>query len=114
MKLAMTLLFLFFLSFGLESRELTYKEKLVFNSMEKTLRVKAFMEGRIRPGDLSFSDYLSYQIMKKGCLPLEAKFKKVEQADDQLKDQSKGLRKFYSACSESALGLGHLYVVQKD
>jgi len=113
MKLAAAILFLFFLSFTLESRELTYKEKLIFNSTEKTITVKNFMEIQIRPGDLSFKDYLSYQIMKKGCLPLESSFKKIEQAEE-LKDQSKKLSKLYNVCSESALGLGHLFIMQKE
>ena len=100
-------------SLCLNARELTRKEKLVITTLERTDAVKGWMTKSIKVRDLSFSDYLSYQVLRKSCDPLRLGLVAIEKAGEELPDQSEKLLASYLACAEGALGLSKLYVTQQ-
>lgn len=91
------------------SRELNNQERLSLVPLKRTLEVKRIVEEQIPVRDLSFGEYLRYNILKKACLPLTELVKKIEKEVATYPDQSKNIITFYGACSESVLSLTHLY-----
>ncbi|MBT3584350.1 MAG: hypothetical protein HN509_05570 [Halobacteriovoraceae bacterium] len=101
------------LSFSLSARELTAGEKLVLTTLERTTKVRTYMQDNIRTEDLSFRQYLSFQLLKKSCLPLELTIAKIEKEETEYKDQSKFLLGLYTTCSEGTLSLSNLFIEQQ-
>jgi gamma-glutamyl phosphate reductase len=109
---ALVLIALIFSSTQIFARELNYQEKLVTMTLERNLTLNRFMVENIATQELSLTDYLSFQLMKKACLPLELAIEHVKKAPSNHPDQSVDFAKYYAVCSEGALGLSALYVRQ--
>jgi hypothetical protein len=114
MKLSFIILCFFFLAFNLQSRELSYKERLIVLNAKKTIEVKNHMQDKIRPADLPIRTYLSFQLMKKGCIPFKTITNDILESSDDTAEQTEKLYAAYNACSESTIGLTHIYISQKD
>lgn len=116
MKWVFAILALFFISFAFnsQSRELTFKERAVLTPMPKTMRVKTFMMEHIDRGVLSFEDFLSFQILRNACLPIDSLQARLEREEDIYPDQSVELLKAYGLCAEGVLGLTDIYLRSKD
>ncbi len=112
MRWVFAILALFFISFAFnsQSRELTYKEQATLLPLAKTLRVQEYMLKYIQPRDLGFSDYLSYQVLKNGCVPLAKLRTRIEAEAPEFADQSEELLKGYAICAESVLGLTDMHI----
>lgn len=91
------------------SRELSYKERMATLAAKNHIELSQFFVDQIDPQGLPLNEYISYNVLKKSCLPLQAQFKKIDHADEELEDQSKKLRVLYEGCMEGTLALGHLY-----
>ncbi len=111
MKFFFVFIFLINNSFG---RDLNYQEKLALLTYKNTVSVKDFMVRRIDPQQLSIPDYLSFSILKKSCTPLNLLLRKIQNENEDFKDQSKMVRGFYQACAEGSLGLSAFYVKQAE
>lgn len=114
MRWVFAILALFFISFAFnsQSRELTFKEQATLLPLTKTLRVQEYMLKYIKPSDLGFTDYISYQVLKSGCVPmakLQARIEAEPESDD-FADQSEELLKAYAICAESVLGLTDMHI----
>ncbi len=114
MKLVMVILFIFLVSITVRSRELTIAEKVMVSRMAKAKSVQTWMVDHIEAEHLNFEDFISFQVYKKSCLPMERKFKKIEEADESYSDQSKSLLVPYGLCQEGALGLSRLFIDQNN
>jgi hypothetical protein len=109
-RLTLLMLFFFFLSFAVRSRELNHREKLTLAPFKKTQAVKGYMLDQIDPTSLPIRDFLSFQVYKQACTPLQLALKGVADASDELPDQSKTFIPLYQGCAEGVLGLSSLYV----
>ena len=109
MRIAAILVCAFFLSMAVRARELTYKERMSVLSVTKHIKLKSFLLEEIDPQSLSLKDYITYKVLKESCSPVSSTLSKIEEAEDDLRDQSKRLRIFYEGCMEGTLGLGHLF-----
>ena len=109
MRIALLIVCGFFLSMAVRARELTYKERVSTLSSKKHINFKNYLVEQIDPQGLPIKDYISYKVLKESCTPLSIALSKIEQADEELEDQSRKLRVFYEGCMEGTLGLGHLY-----
>lgn len=109
MKIAFVLVFAFFVSMAARSRELTYKERMAVLASKNHIELNTFFADEIDPQGLPLNEYISFNVLKKSCLPLSTHLRKIEEQDDQYKDQSIKLRLLYEGCMEGTLALGHLY-----
>ncbi len=109
MKIAFVLVFAFFVSMAARSRELTYKERMAVLASKNHIELSTFFVDHIDPQGLPLNEYISYNVLKKSCVPLTLHLKKIENEDEEFKDQSIKLRVFYEGCMEGTLALGHLY-----
>lgn len=115
MRLALIILGIFFLSLTVRSangREPNYQEKVIIGTYKRTHKVKSYMQDNINPDLLSFSEYLSFQLMKKACAPMDYALKQLEKRDQEYPDQTHNLVKAYGVCSEATHGLSSLYIQQ--
>ena len=115
MRLAILLMGIFLLSLTVRSaqgRELLVTEKAVLINLDRVKNVQQYMQTNIDESALSFRDFLSYQIQKKACLPMEQIIKKIEGEAADYPDQSLKLLQAYVLCSQGVLGQSHLYVEQ--
>ncbi|EQC48435.1 hypothetical protein M899_1896 [Bacteriovorax sp. BSW11_IV] len=115
MKLVFLILCAFFLSFAFhsEARDLSVKEKLSLINYERNQEVLEELVANIRANDLSIPEYLSFQIHKKGCLPVRGLKEKIERENDEYKDQSLLLKELDSVCAQSISGIAKLYLLYK-
>jgi hypothetical protein len=109
MKIAAMIVCAFFLSMAVRARDLTYKERMSVLSVKKHINLKTYLLDQIDPQSLPIKDYISYKVLKESCTPVSSTLLKIEEADDDLRDQSKKLRILYEGCMEGTLGLGHLF-----
>lgn len=109
MKIAFVLVFAFFISMAARSRDLSYKERMAVLAHKNHIELNNFFSEQIDPQGLPLNEYISYNVLKKSCLPLSAHLTKIDERDDQYPDQSIKLRLLYEGCMEGTLALGHLY-----
>ncbi|MCP4912952.1 MAG: hypothetical protein GY909_07525 [Oligoflexia bacterium] len=116
MRLALVIVGLFFLVLTVRShaRDLNYQEKVVLAPMKKSIEVRQYMMEKINPRDLSFRDFLSYQVLKNSCVLVNEKIEYIHNASEDYKNQAKELATLYTLCSEGILGLSHIYIDQKS
>tara|TARA_R110002072_G_scaffold276051_1_gene437611 strand:+ start:373258 stop:373623 length:366 start_codon:yes stop_codon:yes gene_type:complete len=115
-KLALFIVGMFFLVLTVRShaRDLNYQEKLTLAPLKKSVEVRSYMMDKINPKDLSFRDFLAYQVLKNSCILIEKKVEYIQNAPEDYKNQAKELGALYSLCSEGILGLSHIYIKQKE
>ena len=111
-KWVFAILVLFFISFAFnsQSRELTFKERATLTPLAKTMRVKNYMLEHIDRSGLSFEDFLSFQILRNACVPLDSLQARLARESDDFPDQSGELLKGYAVCAEGVLGLTDIYL----
>ena len=109
MKIAFVVVFAFFISMAARSRDLTYKERTAVLAAKNHIELNTYFVDQIDPQSLPLNEYISFNVLKKSCLPLTLHLTKIEEQDDEFKDQSVKLRAYYIGCMEGTLALGHLY-----
>jgi hypothetical protein len=111
-KLSILFITISLLPSALLSRELNYQEKAATLTHPKAIKVKDYMEQNIDQRQLSIPEFVSFNILKRSCLPVDGLIKKIQNEDEEYPDQSKLLISLGHLCSEGALGLTALYVDQ--
>ncbi|WP_127717649.1 hypothetical protein [Halobacteriovorax sp. HLS] len=112
MKIAAVLVCAFFLSMAVRARDLSYKERMSVLSVKKHIELKNFLIDQIDPQGLPLKDYIAFKVLKESCTPVSNTLERIQEAGDDLKDQSTKLRLLYEGCMEGTLGLGHLFQQQ--
>lgn len=116
MKLAFLLLgiFLVFVSVRTEARDLTTEERLALLPWQNTKVVKSYMEEKTPANQLSWSDRLAFEALKKSCRPLELHLDKIEGEEESYPDQTRVILQLYTLCSEGTMGLSRLYIKAQE
>lgn len=114
MKVVFILLGLFFLSFAVRSRELTFQEKLITTHLEKSQQVLEAFYADVDPRLLSYRNRLLLATQRRGCAPVKSAVDFILTAQDELADQSQLLAPLMLACQQSALSIAQTYLNQRD
>lgn len=109
MKIAFVVVFAFFVSMAARSRDLTYKERMAVLASKNHIELSTYFADQIDPQSLPLNEYISFNVLRKSCLPLTLHLNKIEEQNEEFKDQSVKLRVYYIGCMEGTLALGHLY-----
>ena len=114
LRSAFIILCLFLVSMYARSRELTPLELEKVNPLQNTLTVKKYIEKRINLSKLSFSEFISYQVLKRSCDSLEQRIQHINRAPQGHPDQAKNLELEYENCSNGMVRLSRIYTKQNS
>lgn len=95
------------------SREFYPLERAIFNQYEKTQEVFRYSIEQIDTSRLSWGEWAQYQVLRRSCRLVEAKFDQIQEAPDDFPNQYQNLGGLYAACSEGTLSLVRLYISQQ-
>ena len=101
------------IAFRTEARTLDLTERAMVSNYARTKNVSEFMIGHINPNDLAISEYITYQVLKNSCNPLENKLADIGNASKKYESQSKKLGELMDICSQATIGLTSLYLEHK-